>query len=245
VRRRYPPPFSFFEHYTFRHAAYGIVASAEAAAIVRDHGFGGPLAQIPQTGIDPELFAPNSPPSGPFTIGFLGRLVPEKGVIDLLEAVAGLPQARLLLVGDGPLRPQIEARARTADLAGRVELRPAVPTTQVPAVLATINVLVLPSRTTANWKEQFGRVLVEAMACAVPVVGSSSGEIPTVLGDAGVLFPEGDVAALRAALCQLRDDGALRQDLGAKGRQRALHHYTQAALAREYAAVYRAMAAGK
>jgi glycosyltransferase involved in cell wall biosynthesis len=110
-------------------------------------------------------------------------------------------------------------------------------------MLHRMDVMVLPSRTTPSWKEQFGRVLIEAMSCAVPVVGSSSGEIPTVLGDAGLIFPEGDVAALRVALRRIMLDATLRAELGARGRQRVLAHYTQAALARSYAEVYRSMLA--
>ena len=72
-----------------------------------------------------------------------------------------------------------------------------MPSTEVPAVLRALDVLVLPSLTTPSWKEQFGRVLQEAMACAIPVVGSDSGEIPHVIGDAGLVTPEGDAAALR------------------------------------------------
>jgi glycosyltransferase involved in cell wall biosynthesis len=245
VARSYPPPFGWFERYALRHAAHALIANHEAGAIVRDHGYQGPITLLPQTGVDPELFAPPATPSGarPFTVGFVGRLLEQKGLTDLLEAISGLPGARLLLVGDGALRPRIELRAASPDLSGRVELQRAVPTTEVPAMLHRMDVMVLPSRTTPSWKEQFGRVLIEAMSCAVPVVGSSSGEIPTVLGDAGLIFPEGDVAALRVALRRIMLDATLRAELGARGRQRVLAHYTQAALARSYAEVYRSMLA--
>lgn len=244
IDRRYPPPFSWFERYTFRHVAHGIVCNAEAGAIVRTHGYAGPLSTLPQVGVDPALFAPapGARPTRPFTVGFIGRLLEIKGVLELLEAMTGLDDARLLLVGDGDLRPRIEARAVELGLRQRLELRPAVATTDVPAALHDMDVLVLPSRTTRTWKEQFGRVLIEAMSCAVPVVGSSSGEIPHVIDDAGLIFPEGNVAALRATLVRLRDDVALRVTLAHKGRARVLEHYTQAAVARGYADIYRSMA---
>jgi glycosyltransferase involved in cell wall biosynthesis len=250
IDRRYPPPFSLFERYNLRHARHAIAGNQEAAAIIRRHGYGGPISVIPQFGVDPELFHPaaapsivNRPPS--FIVGFMGRLLPEKGLLDLVEALAGLPEAvKLRLIGDGALRPQIERRAAELGLAGRVELRPFVGSTAVPEALRQLDALALPSRTTASWKEQFGRILIEAMSCGLPVIGSDSGEIPNVIGEAGLVFPEGDVAALRAAIGRLYDDTALRAELARRGRQRALDQFTQAAIARRHVEVYRQMLDG-
>jgi glycosyltransferase involved in cell wall biosynthesis len=246
IERTYPPPFSFFERYNLRHAAHALACNQEAAAIIRRHGYAGPLTIVPQFGVDPELFAPAAAPAErPFTVGYLGRLVPEKGILDLLEAFAGLPPAsRLRLVGDGSQRPAIESRIAQLGLGGRAAILPAVGSTAVPDALRSLDALVLPSRTMSNWKEQFGRVLIEAMACGVPVVGSSSGEIPNVVGDAGLIFPEGDVAALRERLARLAGDAGLRAELAQRGRERALARYTQAAVARAHVEVYRAMIAG-
>ncbi|MFO7170638.1 MAG: glycosyltransferase family 4 protein [Chloroflexota bacterium] len=249
IDRFYPPPFNLFERYVFRHAAHGIAGNQEAAAIIRRHGFSGPLSVVPQFGVDPELFAPAEDGSagtrGPgFVIGYVGRLVPEKGVADLVEALALLPgEVRLRLVGDGGQRAELQARAAALGVAGRVEFVPGVSSTEVPGVLRGLDALALPSRTMPNWKEQFGRVLVEAMSCGVPVVGSSSGEIPHVIGDAGLVFPEGDVRALAQALRRLFEDGALRAELGRRGRARVLERYTQAAVAQRYYEIYRAMIA--
>jgi len=232
IDRRYPPPFSLFERHSFRHAAHAIAGNQEAAAIIRGHGYQGPISVIPQFGVDPD----------PFTVGYLGRLVPEKGVLDLVEVLPQLPEhIRLRLVGDGALRPQLLARATALGVSERVELRPAVGSTDVPAALAELDLLVLPSRTTASWKEQFGRVLIEAMSCGVPVLGSSSGEIPHVIGDAGLTFAEGDIAALGQAIARVADDTGLRADLARRGRARVLAEFTQAAIARRHVAVYAAM----
>jgi glycosyltransferase involved in cell wall biosynthesis len=83
-----------------------------------------------------------------------------------------------------------------------------------------MDVLVLPSRTTPTWAEQFGRVLVEALWCGVPVVGSDSGEIPWVIETTGggLVFPEGDVATLAETLAQLRREPELREQLARTGR---------------------------
>lgn len=247
IDRYYPPPFNLFERYVFRHAAYAVVCNQEAAQIIRRHGYTGPLAVLPQFGVDPELFSPAEGErrvTDTFLIGYVGRLVPEKGLLDLVEALAGLPQhVRLRLIGDGAFRSQIEQRVRLLGLHERVEFCPGVASTAVPAILRQLDALVLPSHTMPNWKEQFGRILIEAMSCGVPVVGSSSGEIPHVIGDAGLVFPERDIAGLRAALARLLDDRALWHTLRRRGRERVLAHYTQAALARSYYTLYQEMLA--
>jgi glycosyltransferase involved in cell wall biosynthesis len=245
IDRFYPPPFAFFERYAFRHAAHAIAGAQEAADIIRRHGYRGPLSVVPQFGVDPQLFAPGEHPpesvnGGRFVVGYMGRLVPQKGVLDLIEALPSLPpHVHLRLVGEGVLRAGIVARAAELGASDRVELLPW--TSDVPAELRRMSVLALPSRTTRTWKEQFGRVLPEAMSCGIPLVGSSSGEIPHVIGDAGLIYPEGDVAALAGQLRRLAEDPALCAELGRRGRVRALERYTQAALARQYYEIYRSM----
>ncbi|MBO9325954.1 MAG: glycosyltransferase family 4 protein [Roseiflexus sp.] len=243
IDRFYPPPFNLFERYAFRHAAHAFACSAEAATIMRRHGYTGPLTILPQFGVDPDLYAParRDCRNATLVVGYIGRLVPEKGVIDLVEAVARAPSVRLRLIGNGVLRPAIETRIAALGIGERVELHPAVPSTSVPDELRRLDVLVLPSHTTRTWKEQFGRILVEAMSCAVPVIGSSSAAIPDVVGDAGIIYPEGDITALANALQRLADDPALRDDLGQRGRDRVLTHFTQAAIARQYYHAYRSM----
>jgi glycosyltransferase involved in cell wall biosynthesis len=253
VDRRYPPPFGWFEQYAFRHAAHAIAGVQEAADILRRHGYCGPISVLPQFGVDPELFSPGdggcgigdgtlAPSPIPFVIGYLGRLVPQKGLLDLIEALALLPaHTRVRLIGDGVQKPQLLARAAELGLSDRLEL--VAWTNDVPAELRRLDALALPSHTTRGWKEQFGRVLIEAMSSGVPVVGSSSGEIPNVIGDAGLIFPEGDVPALAATLGRLAAQPALHADLARRGRARVLERYTQAALARQYYEVYREMLA--
>ncbi len=104
--------------------------------------------------------------------------------------------------------------------------------------MSGLDVLVLPSRTWSNWKEQFGRVLIEAMACEVPVVGSDSGEIPNVIGDAGLVFPEGDAPALAGCLQKLMDDTGLRVQLAECGLERVKANFTQAQIARRHLELY-------
>jgi glycosyltransferase involved in cell wall biosynthesis len=94
-----------------------------------------------------------------------------------------------------------------------------------------------------NWKEQFGRVLIEAMACEVPVIGSDSGEIPNVIGPAGLIFPEDDAETLRKHIQSLMDDEKVRDELSKSGLQRVLANYTQEKVADKTVSVYRKMMA--
>jgi glycosyltransferase involved in cell wall biosynthesis len=168
------------------------------------------------------------------------RLVAEKGVDLLLRAAAGLPGAwRVRVAGEGPERPLLERLAQELGIGARVLFDGAIPSGQMAAYLQQLDALVLASRTRPNWKEQFGRVLIEAMACGVPVIGAQSGEIPHVIGDAGLTFPEEDVAALRACLQALLEAPDRRAELGRRGRARVLAHYTQREIAAQTVAVYR------
>jgi glycosyltransferase involved in cell wall biosynthesis len=115
----------------------------------------------------------------------------------------------------------------------------------MPDVLRGLDVLAGPSLTTPRWKEQFGRMLVEAMACEVPVIGSDSGEIPRVIGDSGLIVPEGDVIALREAIRRLYHDRTLRARLAKAGRQRVLERFTQTAIAEQTAEAYRRVLADR
>jgi glycosyltransferase involved in cell wall biosynthesis len=244
IPRRYPPPFGWMERAVFRDAAMCQAGNADAAEIVRAKGFQGPVEVIPQFGTDPDLFQPMAAaPDGsnrPFTVGFVGRLIPAKGLILLIDALAGLQgDWRLLVGGSGPERDTAGDHALKLGIGERVTFIGQVPSTTMPEVLGRFDVLVVPSLTTARWKEQFGRMLVEAMACGVPVVGSDSGEIPRVIGDAGLIVPEGDVEALRRALAQMRGDRELRMRFGRAGRQRVLELFTQEAVATQTVDAYR------
>ncbi|GBD20325.1 GDP-mannose-dependent alpha-(1-6)-phosphatidylinositol monomannoside mannosyltransferase [bacterium HR28] len=245
--RRYPPPFSWFEQLNYRLASAAVAGNHEAADVLRRKGFRGPLAVIPQFGVDPELFRPMTVARAAVpTIGFVGRLVPEKGADLLIRALAQLPgRVQLEIVGDGIERTRLELLATELGVRDRVLFRGGVPPALMPEALNRFDVLVVPSRTRRNWKEQFGRVIIEAMSCGVPVVGSSSGEIPHVIGDPSLVFPEDDVDALVRLLRNLLADPERLRQLGEAGRRRVLAHYTQRRIAEQYYAVYQAMLAAR
>jgi glycosyltransferase involved in cell wall biosynthesis len=241
LNRTYPPPFRWFERYVLSHAAAGIVGNRDSEEVWRAKGYGGPLTIIPQVGVEPGLFKPldNRNRGSTFVIGYAGRFVEEKGLDLLLEALSGLVgDWRAELAGSGPDQPRLAELARQLQIADRVRFLPWLPSEQIVDYYHAIDALVLPSRTWPNWKEQFGRVLVDAMACGVPVIGSTCGEIPNVIGDAGLIFPEDDMTSLRAQLQRLHDDATLRCELAQRGRQRVLEHFTQAQIARQTYEVY-------
>ncbi len=240
--RSYPPPFSLFERYAFRTASHALAGSAEALQVLRSKGYRGGASVIPQFGVDPSLFcAAESPPTGPPVIGYVARLVEEKGIFVLLEALAGLAgQWCLHVIGSGPLLRQAQERALRLGIAGRVTWEPGVRSTEMADRMRRFTVLVQPSLTRRHWKEQFGRALMEAMSCGVAVVGSNSGEIPHLIGDAGLVVREADPIALRSALDRVVFDAALRAELGRRGRERVLECFTHRRIAEQTAHAYRA-----
>ncbi|MEJ5197411.1 MAG: glycosyltransferase [Anaerolineae bacterium] len=260
LNRRYPWPFRFFEQANYRRARWAIAGNRAAADVLAAKGYRGPITVIPQFGVDPDIFAPAAageagpaspsatcaePGPTPFRIGYAGGLIPEKGVDLLLRACAALPDRRwqLVLVGEGPERDRLGQLAGALGIAPQVLFLGRRSSTQMPALYRTFDVLVLPSISRPNWIEQFGRVLVEAMACGVPVIGSACGEIPNVIGEAGLIFPEGDEHALRDALARLMADDLLRRELAAAGRTRVLARFTQAQVAAATYQVYCALLA--
>ncbi|QOK24666.1 glycosyltransferase [Janibacter indicus] len=224
IDKRYPPPFRWLEQWALRHATAVSVCNAEAGEIVARKGLTGRAALI-GLGVDPEHFAPGPerPPSsdGAVTVGYVGRLAPHKGVDVLLEAVAAEPRLHLVVAGAGPQASQLQARARQPDLAARVELIGSVDKVDLPDLYRSLDVLAVPSLTTAGWVEQFGRVAVEAMACGTPVVASDSGALPDVVRGAGLLVPPGDVTALAEALARAGTDERLSATMRREGIARA------------------------
>lgn len=240
ILRTYPPPFRWMEQavYDYSHAA--IAGSIEACHVLKRKGYGRRIAVIPQFGV-PDTFAPlpHSRPHNPITIGYAGRLVAEKGIQVLLNALAQVhADWQLKILGSGPAYASLAALAEELKISARVNFVPWVTSDEMPQFYNSVDVLVVPSLTQPNWKEQFGRVIMEAMACGVPVIGSDSGEIPTVIGDAGVIVPEGDDGALARALSALIEDAGRREQLSIKGRTRARAHYAQQRVVDDTFALY-------
>jgi glycosyltransferase involved in cell wall biosynthesis len=211
---------------TFGSSDAGLVGNRAAVARCERLGFRKPIALIPQYGFDiaPQPVHAFAKPAGAapnrFVVGYAGRLVAEKGVFTLAEATGSLPDTWLKIAGSGPMADQLAHQPH-------VTLLGALQRHDMDRFWNGIDLLALPSHTTPRWAEQFGRVLVEAMGRGVPVVGSSSGAIPEVIGDAGLIVPEGDAPALAAAIHRVRNSAALRAELIARGLERARRCYSQ------------------
>jgi glycosyltransferase involved in cell wall biosynthesis len=218
----------------------------DGAQLLRQWGYTGELEVIPQLGVDPKIFSSSKPEdrssnsasnstSNRLQIGFLGRFVPEKGIDTIFAAVRLLTQSgidcQVTLCGSGSSEADLKQEAVRQQVDDRVSWQKAVSHDKVPAILRQFDVLVLPSRTIATWKEQFGHVLIEAMAMGVPVVGSNSGEIPNVIGRSDVVFPEGNAEALAAILERMSRDPHWRKQLEHYGIKRVHQLYTHERIA--------------
>ena len=245
IDKRLPPPFENFRSYVLKRADFLVGRNAESIEILRRKGYAGPSQVVPNA-VDVELFARdsgrentrNSRGWDSFVVGYAGRLVEYKGVFDLLDAMKPLKNAQLVFIGEGEARAELEKRAGAG-----VHFFGAQALEALPELFSALDCLVLPSRTTKSWKEQFGRVLIEAASCGVPVVGSDSGAIAEVIGNGekamGFIFPEGDVAALAAALTHLRDNPQLARGLGETGARRARAEFSWKCVAAQFDEIYR------
>jgi glycosyltransferase involved in cell wall biosynthesis len=242
--RNYPPPFRQIELYNYKRAASAIAGNRDAENVLRRKGYKGSIHVIPQFGFDTDIYKRSTPrvprkPDDPFTLGFIGRLKEEKGLSLMVEALTYLPEyCRAVFLGNGPMKSVLEEQATKLGLTERVIFKSGVPSYEVPHEMEQLDTFVLPSITMPNWIEQFGRVLPEAMACETPVIGSTSGEIPHVIADAGLVFQEGNAQDLARCVQKLLDDPAFYSEIAKKGRQRVLDNYTQEQIARQTYDVY-------
>ena len=243
IFRRYPFPFSWLQRQVLRTSDCVAAANLEGREVLRRKGRRGEIPVLPFA-VDPERFHPQD--GAPFraalgldrfVIGYVGRLTPEKGVPDLMAAMEQLwaeagQDFQALFVGSGPLEGAVREFAERAG-PGRVVVQSAVAHDAVPDTMSCMDLLALPSRTTPRWKEQFGRVIIEALCCGVPVLGSDSGEIPVLLRrtGGGIVFREGDVADLAAKLqrAMAERDRRRTQALEARGPIQATYSYAAVA----------------
>ncbi len=253
LNKKLPLPFEWIRRKSLASADWLVARNAQAVEVCRAKGYGGPATVLPNA-VDAELFVPmdraSSRASMQITgqaLGYIGRLVPEKGLVGLIEAMPHLsPTTSLYLVGDGPMLTQLRELAGRLGLEKRVHFLGRKPLSALPVVMNAIDALVLPSLTTPSWKEQFGRVIIEAFACGTPVVGSDSGAIPDVIGSDGWLYREGDVKDMvRAINACLSEDEVAKQAARVDRRQRVLSEFTWSAVARRYVGVYRDVLAGR
>lgn len=251
-------PVSVLEAYNLGNTHGVIAGNQDGVEVLRQHGYHGLAKVMPQLGVDENRFRPQPQPElksqlgiqpDEFVVGFVGRFVEEKGLLTLGKALAGLQGRpwKWLLLGRGSLQSVLMEKAAEWGIKEQLIWVESVPHDEVPRYINVMDTLVLPSETNyqfktltaVGWKEQFGHVLIEAMASKVAVIGSDSGEIPYVIEDAGLVFPEGDVAALQNCLMSLMEQPELAEKLGHLGYERAMSRYTNQALAKQLLDFYK------
>lgn len=246
-------PYSVFQSYNLDNADAIVVVPQESISLWRKRGFQRKISMI-GLGIDPSLYrkVPNDrasevlkiEPGDTFRIGYVGRIVKEKGVETLIEALGLLKKdaltCKLIIAGSGDdiYKKELMKKAVAFGIGNEVSYLGPLSQAELPYFYSSVDALALPSLTTDGWKEQFGRVLIEAMACETPVIGSSSGEIPNVIGKAGLVFPEGNAAELAERIGRLATNGGLRRELSCKGLERAATEFSWKAIAGKYVKLY-------
>ena len=251
-------PLAWLESYNLHHTNGLIGGNQDAVNILRSHGYQQKAMVMPQLGVDETLFYAQDQSTlrqnlglnkEDFVIGYIGRFVREKGLLTLLESLATITDQawKLLLVGRGEFKTSLQQAANQQGISDRLIWVENVAHDQIVNYVNVMQVLVLPSETSyaqtsltaKGWKEQFGHVLIEAMACKIPVIGSDSGEIPNVIGEAGLIFPEGQSQELTICLKQMIEQTHLREVLAQKGYERVIKEYTNQALAQRLLDFYK------
>ena len=226
IEKRFPLPFRWIERSSLRRASGAYCCNRAAADIFRQRGLRH-NARVIGLGVDTERFSSGDRPrtgSGPLTVGYVGRLEAHKGVGVLLDAIARLDGVALEICGDGPDREALAAHADRVGMTDRVVFNGFVDRDELPSHFAGFDLLAVPSLPTARVTEQFGRVVVEAMAAGVPVVASDVGALADVVADAGVLVPPGDVTAWQEALAELTVAADRRRELSERGLRRVVDY---------------------
>jgi glycosyltransferase involved in cell wall biosynthesis len=246
VLKRYPFPFCAFEKYVYNNAQFAFLMNREVIEVIRRKGYDKQFIVLP-LGVDADIFRKKDPRHlksmlgvKGFVVGFVGKITRQKGILHLIEAVSQVKKnVQLLIVGDGELRDEAEQLIDGLGLRGRTIFIDGIPHSQIPDYLNCMDILVLPSISLPHSNEQFGRVIIESMACEVPVIGSDSGEIPSTIGNAGLIFKEKDVSDLKEKIELLMRNHNLRSSLARRGRERVLEHFTWKVIAEKQYRVYK------
>jgi glycosyltransferase involved in cell wall biosynthesis len=251
ISKRYPWPLRAYERRTMERANGWIAFGETVRETLKDRaGYADTPCRVIPPGVDLERFHPDPPsrrairdrlgwPADAVVVGYLGRFIEDKG-IDTLIAAAGGPlrdgRCHVLFVGGGARERSL--REFASNHPGRVHVQTGVPHDEVPAWLNAMDILCAPTRSTPRWREQFGRMLIEAMACGIALAASDSGEIPFVVGDAGIVVGEHDAEGWKRAVTGLIEDEAARQACARRGLARAREGYGWPLVARRHLAFF-------
>jgi len=229
----------WIERFNLRISSGAIVGNHDAKILLEEQGFNKHITIAPQLGVNLEIFRPATLTTLPKTktICYIGRITEEKGIMLLAHAFLAIankfPDWQLQFVGTGKSEKKLIDFFISNKLFHRVEFNDPVPHDKISIVLRRSQILVLPSYDTPNWREQFGHVLIEAMACKIATLGSTGGEIPYVIGQAGMIFQQKNLTALISKLTLLMSDNNLRKQLAEKGYERVKAHYSNKKIAEQ------------
>lgn len=213
-----------------RHAAGLIGGNRLVLGLLRESAPSAVTAVLPQTGMSPAPPVPREAIRRGLGLGFVGRLVPERGAETLLRACGQLLGPWTLTVaGTGPEQEALEALAQKLGLASRIRWLGGIPKGELEAVWSQLDCLVMPSRDTPSWVERSSPTLLEAMVRGVVPVVTRAGALPEIVGDAGIVVD--DVESLALALQELLADPERLRALGQRARQRVLEEYVDSAVA--------------
>ena len=241
IYKRFKRIYNLFEKFSIKNSDAIICGNNEAKLIMKRKNARCSLFVLPHIGVDLNDYTCKKIRSRKIRIGYLGRLVQEKGILLLIKAFARLPveNKHLLITGNGPLLEKIKITIQELELNKYVRLKKGVPHDKVPLLFKELDILVLPSCGQEGWKEQFGHVLISAMASKTCIIGSSSGAIPEVIGKCGLIFKEKDTDDLYKKLLKLINNKKLIKLYAQKGFQRVTKYYTNKVLAKKTSMIYK------
>ena len=234
--RRLSLPRRWIRNFVLKTAKLIVAGNQEGQKLVRQWGYHKILEVMPQIGVDAALFAPRTRDrTNQFRIGYLGRMLYQKGIDTLFDTAKHLDgwgySIKVILCGSGTDETALKAEAQQQEVSQLIDWRKGVPHNRVPEVLNEFDVLVLPSKTGEIWQEQFGHVLIEAMCMGIPVIGSTCGEIPQVIGRDDLVFPEGDALSLATIVKKMIDEPDWYREISDYGRDRVETDYTHERIA--------------
>jgi glycosyltransferase involved in cell wall biosynthesis len=254
ILKKYPPPFSWLERMVYSQSAYAFPITEAVEEVLLAKKFRGHSTVCPLP-LDPAIYRPRGPEEdrrliprddGEVVIGYVGRIVEPKGLRTLAAALSLLRDLRwkLVVIGKGDFEETFRQLLSDEGISDRVAFLGFVPHEETPRYLSAFDTLVVPSETQPNWKEQFGRVITEAMACETPVIGSSSGEIPNLIrkSSGGLIFAEKDRVEFAKALQQMITQKQLRQKCGETGRKWVEKEVSLSAVAKKMADTFESVA---
>lgn len=234
------------KRFVYKNTDLFICHTIRARKVLEAEGVDRRLIELIPLGVDLNRFKPLWKQKNSVTVLFVGRLVEEKGILDLYRVFTALKiksglRFKLRIVGDGPLRTRLMSDIEKDGMTGRVTVE-TFKYTGMDSVYQDSDIFVLPSGTTKTWEEQYGMVLIEAMACGLPILGYRTGAIGEVAVNCGLFVRESDTGGLRTGLTRLILSGSLRRKLGTMGRERALARFNSDKTAEKLYFMYKRLA---